>query len=302
MFVENERTLEYFVSTVGSDEDSVSGTIEDPWKTINYALEKITKSRPSKPTAEDSVVINVREGTYYFESTATLRPRASFLKIRNFRDEKVVFSGGFPLDIEWKRNGDRLSGTFDGQCASAYYGDTTLVKARSPNTKWGRNKNLAKGPYHHIKDLLKETETCTRYTSHFSQTCPEDDRLGFVFSDEFSEDWTDVDQMEIIIFHSWIAEYVKVANISRTIDGRNVVKFQKPLQSSAIGDWPKSSGWRYIILNNLALLDEPGEYVCLKTGDKGRSKKTNISFFFRSDFINENKTIFQKLKIRGPKQ
>ena len=33
------------------------------------------------------------------------------------------------------------------------------------------------------------------------------------------------------------------------------------------GKYATSGDWRYLIFNNLALLDSPGEYVCIDNGD-----------------------------------
>ena len=35
----------------------------------------------------------------------------------------------------------------------------------------------------------------------------------------------------------------------------------------ATGKYATSGDWRYLIFNNLALLDSPGEYVCIDNGD-----------------------------------
>ena len=43
--------------------------------------------------------------------------------------------------------------------------------------------------------------------------------------------------------------------------------FEEPLQHNPVGTYVPSSGWRFLIFNNLALLDSPGEYVCTDNGD-----------------------------------
>ena len=40
------------------------------------------------------------------------------------------------------------------------------------------------------------TDTCKREATHGNQ-CPDENRDGFVFSDEFSADWNDLDQTEV---------------------------------------------------------------------------------------------------------
>ena len=38
--------------------------------------------------------------------------------------------------------------------------------------------------------------------------------MGFVFNEEFSADWPHLQQTRVLIFHSWIAEYANVGNIT----------------------------------------------------------------------------------------
>ena len=83
-----------------------------------------------------------------------------------------------------------MSTTFQGLCGEAFVGTQRLVPARSPNMEDLRpNVNLALPPYNTVGGLLVETETCTRNSTQFSQSCPDEDREGFVFVDEFSPDW-----------------------------------------------------------------------------------------------------------------
>ena len=42
--------------------------------------------------------------------------------------------------------------------------------------------------------------------------------------------------------------------------------FQEPLGHAPVGTWITSGDLRYLVVNNLALLDQPGEFVCLQRG------------------------------------
>ena len=64
-----------------------------------------------------------------------------------------------------------------------------------------------------------------------------------------------------MFFHSWINEYARVKSVSSD-GGRTKVMFQEPLSHAAVGVWIQSGGLRYLVLNNRAVLDMPGEYVC----------------------------------------
>ena len=88
-----------------------------------------------------------------------------------------------------------MTTTFQGLCGEAFVGTQRLVPARSPNMEDLRpNMNLALPPYNAIEGLLVETETCKRNSTQFSQSCPDEDREGFIFVDEFSPDWPYLDQ------------------------------------------------------------------------------------------------------------
>ena len=109
--------------------------------------------------------------------------------------------------------------------------------------------------------LLLETETCTVNSSQFSQSCPPENKRGFYLTDELAPDWPDLNQTQVLVFHSWINEYARVGSVSAE-GGRNKVMFQEPLNHAPVGTWIKSGALRYLVINNRAVLDMPGEYVC----------------------------------------
>ena len=130
---------------------------------------------------------------------------------------------------------------FTGSCPSeAFQGDFRLLSARSPNIKVQKNQNVALEPYHYIHDLLQESDTCKRQSNWFSQSgCPEINRNGFIFKDEWNSNipnWNYLDQTRLLIFHSWLAEYVEVANVTDLGNGLNQVMFKNPLRHAKIGE------------------------------------------------------------------
>ena len=44
--------------------------------------------------------------------------------------------------------------------------------------------------------------------------------------------------------------------------------FQEPLGHAPVGTWITSGDLRYLVVNNMAVLDQPGEFVCLQRGEK----------------------------------
>ena len=51
-------------------------------------------------------------------------------------------------------------------------------------------------------------------------------------------------------------------------NGRRKVMFQEPLSHAAVGTWIRSGALRYLVVNNRAVLDAPGEYVCTQEGEE----------------------------------
>ena len=109
------------------------------------------------------------------------------------------------------------------------------------------------------------TPTCEMNSTKHQQSCPEENNSGFVFDNEFAANWDYLNQTQVLIFHSWIAEYVNVDSITQDSDGRNIVMFQNGLKHGPTGKFAVSGNYRYLIFNNKALLDTPGESVCVKT-------------------------------------
>ena len=70
-----------------------------------------------------------------------------------------------------------------------------------------------------------------------------------------------------MFFHSWINEYARVASVTK-VGERNKVLFQEPLSHAAVGTWIKSGALRYLVVNNRAVLDMPGEFVCTQVSSR----------------------------------
>ena len=81
-------------------------------------------------------------------------------------------------------------------------------------------------------------------TTHL-QSCPDKNKDGFVFGDEFSADWDYLNQTQVVIFHSWIAEYADVSSVEQDSEGRNVVRFQNSLKHGPTGKFAISGKLGY---------------------------------------------------------
>ena len=268
-------SADYFVSGDGEDDPTRPGSLAQPWRTLDFAVKRVRAKRPNwatPPSSTNTATINLRGGTYYLTQTVSLKgSRDSFLTIKNYQEEEVTLSGGVPLDLAWERDGSVLQAEYAGQCGELYYGDFRMVKARSPNMAQPRpNSHYGTGPYHHVAGLLRETDNCRLDSPRFSQPCPQENRLGFYLTDEISPDWADLNQTQVLVFHSWINEYARVGSVVDTEEGRRKVVFQEPLGHAPVGEWIGSGELRYLLVNNRALLDQPGEFVCSQQGGRAR--------------------------------
>ena len=54
-----------------------------------------------------------------------------------------------------------------------------------------------------------------------------------------------------------------MANVSRE-GGRMKVMFQEPLGHAPVGQWLAAGDLRYLVVNNMAVLDQQGEFVCVQ--------------------------------------
>ena len=269
------QDMEFFVSNNdgsdswdGTSETNIDGSDVGPWRTLNHAIDEIRKIRPNPPMPADYVTISMLPGKYFLPSQINLDKRDSYMTIRALYDEETAISGGLVLNGDWTEDGGGVkTTTFQGSCGEAFVGTFRLFPARKPNlADISYKMNIALPPYNTIKDLLVETDTCTRDSTAYSQNCPYEDRLGFVFENEFDSQWGHLDQTRVLVFHSWIAEYATVGNITEE-NGKSKVFFKEPLVHAPVGNYVKPGGWRYIIYNNKAVLDIPGEYVCIDNGD-----------------------------------
>ena len=74
----------YFVSNSGTDSSGVSGDINNPFKTLNYAISRIT--------TQDTIYF--RKGSYEFSEQEITN---NGLSILGYNDENVTFDGTKPI-------------------------------------------------------------------------------------------------------------------------------------------------------------------------------------------------------------
>ena len=80
------------------------------------------------------MTIYISGDIHYLPETLQLDRRDEFLTMSNYRGQKVIISGGFPLDIQWKQQSDILTGSYEGDCGEMYYGDFRFENDSDPGT------------------------------------------------------------------------------------------------------------------------------------------------------------------------
>eukprot|EP01114_Cavostelium_apophysatum_P013942 TRINITY_DN3485_c0_g1_i1.p1 TRINITY_DN3485_c0_g1~~TRINITY_DN3485_c0_g1_i1.p1 ORF type:complete len:916 (-),score=185.26 TRINITY_DN3485_c0_g1_i1:40-2787(-) len=85
----------FFVSVSGSD--SNSGGIDDPFQTIQRAVDQCRLNEFGSPCT-----IYLRQGTFYLQKTIYLGPEVSGMTISSYNNEEVFISGGIPINTQWK--------------------------------------------------------------------------------------------------------------------------------------------------------------------------------------------------------
>gem|GEM_PF-1370868 len=129
---------EYFVSPSGSD--SSSGTLEQPFKTLEKARDAV---RVIAPSMAKDITIFLRGGTYTLDKTLTFDQRDSGkngfnIIYKNYQNEKPLISGGRKI-TGWVQEGDKWKANIgsiqtNAQPRQLYVNGQRATRARSATT------------------------------------------------------------------------------------------------------------------------------------------------------------------------
>ena len=89
--------VEVFVSSDGKDANP--GTVEQPLKSIQAAVQKIRKTSANP---SEKRIVTLEDGVYYLDKALVLNGEDSGLVIRAKNPNKAVVSGAEPFSVEWK--------------------------------------------------------------------------------------------------------------------------------------------------------------------------------------------------------
>lgn len=198
------------------------------------------------------VVVQTREGKYYRDRTFVLEAQDSGTKecpitYRACPDENVQISGGKRITGQWKPYNDRIMvcNVPEVKEGKLYFHDLFIngkrqTRARMPDTGFYNVARTITGP---------------------------DSHSAFIYKSGDLKRWTNLTDIELLIFHSWDEARLRVAELD---EGKNIVRFTGA--SHYPFDYWKGhfNGVcdRYFVENVFEGLDKPGEwYLNRHTGD-----------------------------------
>lgn len=235
---------ELFVSPDGND--SNSGTINRPFKTIQHALDAAIDSQVK--------IIFLKEGIYQLEEPLQLLPDHSSddsLIITSYPNHKVVFNGGKEIK-GWKKDNNgwwvtTIPEVKEGnwKFRQLYVNNDLRQRARKPNEGFLRVKGMPEG---------------TPSTVGYHTDCQ-----SFEFEEgDISNKWKNMEDVEVIVYHFWTDSHLPI----HTVDEQsNIVKFKHKAGKVFTDDFSEN-GARYIVENVFEELDAPGEwYLDRSTGN-----------------------------------
>ena len=119
-----------FLSLRNPSIEHFSGAWDEPWATLQFAVERLRVLRTGAATPGPDTVATIHlshsQGEDIHRVAETIKlsgSRDSWLVIKNVHGTEPLVSGGIPLDLEWQQEGDILTGRVNATCGEMYYGD-----------------------------------------------------------------------------------------------------------------------------------------------------------------------------------
>ena len=232
-----------FVAVNGND--AWAGTLPQPnaeksngpFATISRARDAVRALKAKGPLAKP-VTVMVRQGTYYLDDTLVFGPEDGGTKdcpvsYVAYPGETPVVSGGRVIAADWKPYRGKIQVCVIPQVKQGkwYFRQLSVNGKRAK-----RSRTPDKGEYLR-EDALSET--------------------SFKFSPGHMQKWHNLEDVEVLVFHSWNESRFRIASLDET---ERVVQFRDPKARHTIG-WKGAGGPnRYYVENTLEGLTEPGEW------------------------------------------
>jgi len=238
----NTPEATFFVATSG--DNSWSGKLPEPNKektdgpfaTIERARGAIHQLK-AKHSLAKPVTVMIRAGTYFLDKPLVFMPQDSGtkkcpIKYTAYSSEKPILSGGRKITEPWKT-----------------YRDKTLVC----------NVKDVKGNEWIFRQLFIDGKRLRRSripNQGFYKMEKPIDRIAFKYKNEHFKKWQNLNDVEVIVCHSWNESRLLVNEINKQ---ERIVKFVDAKARHPI-NWSGATLNQYYIENILEGLDEPGEW------------------------------------------
>ncbi len=285
----NDEEMALYVSTEGND--SWSGTIDRPYATIQRARDAI-RAMNRKTMMTKPFTVYIRGGAYELSETLVFTfedsgTRACPITYTAYKDEEPVISGGRKITGPWKDYKGKIKvcsipEVKEGkwQFRQLFLNGERQIRARIPNDSFSKE-----GTFYRTEDVTEE----------------DPGRDAFKFRERDFKNWKNLNDIEVVLFHSWNASRLLVSELD---EEEKIVTFTGP-----IGRRLDSSN-RYYIENVLEGLDQPGEwYLDRHTGElyywpvddleNAELKAPVLNELVRFEGDLDNRNYIQYINIRG---
>ena len=239
----------FYVAPDGKDEwtgqlkQPDSAKTDGPFATIHRAQQAVRNLSEEQKRKPITVFIS---GTHYLEKPVVFTPEDSGTTecpviYTAYGGETPILSGGRRL-VNWKQGTDKiwtssLPQEMIGKInpRQLFFNGRRAVRARSPNKGFFKVEGLIDP-----KPGAKWNEGVDR----------------FRFKPGDIQPWKDLNNVEVIVYHSWNTSRVHIASLNQK---QNVVAFTGPTVFRPLG-WDPDQ--RYYVENAFEALDSPGEWHC----------------------------------------
>lgn len=243
---------DFFVATNGNDQwsgklaEPKADKTDGPFASFERAQQAVRELKKSQANRDAAIVVAIRGGTYWLQSPISFGPDDSGTEkapvvYQAFGDERPVFSGGRPI-TGWKtdqpgRWSVDLPEVKDGKWhfCQLFVGDQRRFRPRLP--KQGYFK------------IAKQGDSTPKAAGKGF------DRFGFG-EGELDAKWANLNDVEVMPFHSWTASRLPIASIDP--EQKTVTVIGHTTGTSSWAAFHK--GHRYLAVNVKEALTEPGEW------------------------------------------
>ncbi|MGQ9729641.1 MAG: right-handed parallel beta-helix repeat-containing protein [Candidatus Zipacnadales bacterium] len=211
---------------------------DGPLATVIGARDALRRLRAAG-AATGSATVLLRGGVYWMPEPLVLEPRDSHITFAAYGEERPVLSGGQRINGWHRGPGGVWSAPVPKgwEFRQLFVNGQRRTRARSPNEGWFIT--AGKGP------LLIDPATGEEHPQ---------DAQAFVFTAGDLKAWENLNQVEVIVYHSWETSRHRIAEVD---EANCVVRF------TGRAHWPFErwgKGQRYYVENAPDALDAPGEW------------------------------------------